>query len=563
MKYTMVLFLILLSLSGISQKLNPTDDEAILRITVTDFDYNPLQTELFLRSEGKEYSFETDAEGYAEFVIPVAAKYRISILNSFDYYDYEIPDAFGLDYSLPLQFTVDDSGEKYATENQALLIISVLNKPDDVSIHIFEKNSDKAIAEVTDEASINLPVSRDYEIKAAGINIKNSLMKVDSSPEHLIYSVLFFHDDKTAEVFDSENKAVFNVNYKNLYTEAPAPKERVSLESENTGKKYQSVTNNVGRALFIAPVNDTYYLNISQAKKVITTAVDDKQPSYIYNCLIQYPSTKEYLEQKRKDSILLTKRDSLYAVKAAHDKSLQLYEVNTAKEMLEDKIKGMDKKLKENPHYFEQQLNPVCAVLYRFRNKWKSKMIVTDVTGSMRPYINELLTWHFLKLMSGEDYDYVFFNDGDNKRTSDKVIGKTGGIYYTAGNTNDAVLEELFAAMQKGSGGDMAENDIEALLFAVRKKKAHSELILIADNPAPVKDIELLGELDIPVRVILCGSEYGINPQYLEIAYKTGGSVHTVEEDIMHFGEMYDGKTLIIGGQTYYYSKGRFFKDKE
>ena len=44
----------------------------------------------------------------------------------------------------------------------------------------------------------------------------------------------------------------------------------------------------------------------------------------------------------------------------------------------------------------------------------------------------------------------------------------------------------------KGYGGDCPENNMEALIKGVKQATPYKELVMIADNYAPVKDIELL-----------------------------------------------------------------------
>ena len=157
----------------------------------------------------------------------------------------------------------------------------------------------------------------------------------------------------------------------------------------------------------------------------------------------------------------------------------------------------------------------------------------------------------------------MFFNDGDQKSDSEKVIGNTGGIYYTNSNNNEIVIDKILETMSKGSGGDSPENDLEALIYAQRKNKSSTELILIADNYSSVKDISLLTQLKVPVRIILCGTDWGIHPDYIEIAYKTKGSLHTIEQDIMKLEKMTNGKTLKIGKYSFVYSNGKFFKKRK
>ena len=200
------------------------------------------------------------------------------------------------------------------------------------------------------------------------------------------------------------------------------------------------------------------------------------------------------------------------------------------KDLLE--IAGKYKELLANdPTIFVKHEKLVLAVLNRLKGSWQNKIVVTDITGSMSPYYQQVLIWHALNLIKGGHTKYVFFNDGD--RRPDGPIGASGGLYYCQGQIKD--LKTIVASMQKGisaGGGGMApENDIEALLGAIKQRKKGEELILIADGLCKVRDIKLLGKLKIPVRIIVCGGAYSrskaINPQYLRIARKTKGSVPT------------------------------------
>src|SRR5690606_25496232 len=60
---------------------------------------------------------------------------------------------------------------------------------------------------------------------------------------------------------------------------------------------------------------------------------------------------------------------------------------------------------------------------------WKEMMVVTDVTGSMSPYLIQLVLWHNLNRNAHKVKRYVFFNDGDQLPDRKKKVGMTGGIY--------------------------------------------------------------------------------------------------------------------------------------
>ena len=65
---------------------------------------------------------------------------------------------------------------------------------------------------------------------------------------------------------------------------------------------------------------------------------------------------------------------------------------------------------------------------------------------------------------------------------------------------------------------------------------SENSIVMVADNYAPIRDMQLLDKLvalKIPVNIIICGSNSGnIHYSYLQLAAATGGSIHTIEEDI-------------------------------
>jgi hypothetical protein len=200
------------------------------------------------------------------------------------------------------------------------------------------------------------------------------------------------------------------------------------------------------------------------------------------------------------------------------------------------------------------------------RNKWKDMAVVGDFTGSMSPYIGQLLLWYNLTInRNKKEVDgFVFFNDGNHLQTADKKIGKTGGIYHTQEKSLDSVLQTAINTISNGFGGDMPENDIEALLFAQKKFEKSENFILVADNLSTMRDIKLLKKLKKPVRVIVCGASTVVNPQYINLAYQTKGSIHTIEEDIdTMLDEIKEGEVLEIGTSKFRLIDGNFVLIKD
>jgi len=181
--------------------------------------------------------------------------------------------------------------------------------------------------------------------------------------------------------------------------------------------------------------------------------------------------------------------------------------------------------------------------------EWRNMLVVMDWTGSMYQYGAEILLWHQMHKEAGNNlvHDFVLFNDGHFKRDNKKEIGKTGGIYHSRSDTLEHILQTMDRAMQGARGGDPQENDIEALLVACRELEVFGDIILIADNSA-VRDIELLSEVERPIHVILCDPKGNyINPDYARIAFETGGSLHTLKDDLETLSETLE--KYDIGGQ--------------
>lgn len=164
--------------------------------------------------------------------------------------------------------------------------------------------------------------------------------------------------------------------------------------------------------------------------------------------------------------------------------------------------------------------------------QWKQMLIVLDWTASMYGYSGQAILWHMHNLQEGRIRYYAFFNDGDRKPLRAKQLGKTGGIYFTATDSFAYVLRLMKEVQQNGTGGETEENDMEAVIEAIKKYPDAQEVVLIADNTSCIRDFELIEQVNVPVRVILCGARSMINTQYLALAYKTGGSIHTLRGDV-------------------------------
>lgn len=185
--------------------------------------------------------------------------------------------------------------------------------------------------------------------------------------------------------------------------------------------------------------------------------------------------------------------------------------------------------------------------------QWKNCLVVTDVTGSMYPYLAQFRAWHKLNMSSGRGNSrFIFFNDGDMKPGHLKIVGKTGGIYGKQTRDYDSLSSVMKYAMKRGNGGDGPENNIEAVLEGLKQFPECKEVIMIADNWAVPRDLSILNRVKVPIRLILCGSHFaGFNVAYLELVRKNGGSIHTMEQDLYNLARLQEGQSFELDGYKY------------
>lgn len=234
------------------------------------------------------------------------------------------------------------------------------------------------------------------------------------------------------------------------------------------------------------------------------------------------------------------------------------YKVYDKKGVFSFESRSTDSETDLQPNIADTATNLVFNVFKR-NKQFKSKLIVADLTGSMYPYAQQVSTWlklQFLKDTTSQHF--AFFNDGDNKKDDEKKIGAAGGVYYCRAKTVEALIATMELTIKKGTGGDAPENPIEAIIYGLNKSGKVDDVILIADNWAKARDIKMLARIKVPVRVVLCGVYEGmeINEDYLNIAYKTKGSVHTIEQDITDLMKQTTGKKFNINGVDYIIKNG-------
>ena len=199
--------------------------------------------------------------------------------------------------------------------------------------------------------------------------------------------------------------------------------------------------------------------------------------------------------------------------------------------------------------------------VFERHNEWKDMLVVCDVTGSMSPYTAQLLLWIKANQKLRSMKNIVFFNDDDEKSTAQTSVKDPSGMWPVSSGNYKKVMEVALEAMQKGQH---IENNLEAVCRAIVEfPEDKGKVLMIADNwedPCDMHLVKYLQAQKIPIRIIVCGVNSSFNIKYLEIAKATGGTVHTMEQDLTNLASMKDGTKFKIGGVKILLSKGKFYQ---
>lgn len=189
----------------------------------------------------------------------------------------------------------------------------------------------------------------------------------------------------------------------------------------------------------------------------------------------------------------------------------------------------------------------------------KNKLIVADVTGSMAPYNAQII--EVIRSNRNEKKpipsSFVFFNDGNNMDNKYKKVGLVGGIYSTRSLELDSVVSTMLLAMNSGNGGDLEENNLEAVIQGLKAFPESEEVVMIADNFASPRDMILIGQVAVPIHVIVCGGKI-LNDDYLNIAYQTKGSLSFNGFTYSNLHTLDEGAIVTVGASSFILKNGKF-----
>lgn len=252
-------------------------------------------------------------------------------------------------------------------------------------------------------------------------------------------------------------------------------------------------------------------------------------------------------EQKRKDGVLYNRKSIWFRkpeYKVTYDSSIR------------HKTGGYYRKV---ARFDTSTYSQTSEFNFLTNRKWSDKMaVVTDVTGSMSPYSTQVMLWLKHRPEILQHGRFTFFNDGDAMPDMFKKIGQTGGIYFAPYRSFDSVYSVMKYTMHKGLGGDLPENNLEAVLKTLERWPDTDTVLLIADINAAVKDIKLLDKVKKPVHVMVCGTAPTVHADYIQIVKATGGKLFILDTEISSLKGLYTGQRIPIGGKIWEWRNNTF-----
>jgi hypothetical protein len=213
------------------------------------------------------------------------------------------------------------------------------------------------------------------------------------------------------------------------------------------------------------------------------------------------------------------------------------------------------------PTVFEVSDKAILRDVIKRQPTLDNLMLVVDLTGSMGPYIAQVLELMADLVVNDKPHVgcIVLFNDGDGREDRNKQVGRTGGITVLDRNIDlDKLGKAILKSMMRGNGGDVMENNLEAVLKGEKECQSCSEVLMIADNLATPRDASLVSSLKRPIHWLLCGADDGINVRYLDLVRENKGTLHTARSDVSGLELLEENQSVLIDGFKYQLKKGKF-----
>ena len=298
----------------------------------------------------------------------------------------------------------------------------------------------------------------------------------------------------------------------------------VNEEIVFSGKKrkisFKAHTNSNGNARFYLPKGDVYTVNFKYHDNYSVEEVKYSKGTSNVRVKISYMGTKEFLRRKK-----------------AEEKRVE-----------QERKRALMAQKNVSPEYKDDQVLEVVMD----RNKWKNKLLISDVSAEMLTYALKLASWYD-KNRKGDEYtQFVLYNNGQTSRGP-----KSGSAFHMISPEYQKLVDQI-NYVYANKGLETSNYNIEGLIVGDGIQKNYDDVILFVDKDASLMDYMYFKQLKAPVHIVLCVDSRRPNAQHLTIAWITKGSVHSLLKDYNNIGQLVEGDSFEMEGYTYKIMGGEF-----
>lgn len=296
--------------------------------------------------------------------------------------------------------------------------------------------------------------------------------------------------------------------------------EEITFSGKQRNKSFVGKTNAKGTLRVYLPKGDIYTINFHYHKGYKIHEVTYSKGTSTARIDITYMGTVEYLRRKKIED-----------------------------ERIKEELKQVEEALRREENEFKYD-QVVATVLDR--NKWEEKLFICDVSYEMLPYASKLAQWYKANEAKETNTQFIFFFNGIKRPNATSSC-----VFYQKAEGYDKLML-LIANVHAKAGMETCTNNVEGLITNLGIQNPYKEIVLLVDKDRELTDYEYLCQLGKPVHVVMCVDDRTANAQHLTIAWKTKGSIHTMDQDIVDIGKKVEGDIVTVRGTKYKLMGGQF-----
>ncbi|MDP4266078.1 MAG: hypothetical protein Q8880_01420 [Bacteroidota bacterium] len=214
----------------------------------------------------------------------------------------------------------------------------------------------------------------------------------------------------------------------------------------------------------------------------------------------------------------------------------------------------ISKYLKKNKVY-----DSVALRVFVNHPEWKKSHVVINLSPDMYGNSGMVILWNSV-FPENEVVENISFYNMEKKQ---KGYSKGGvqDIINVPGSDSMTISRILKKYCKNNQEVNTTQNTVEVLLRTMSKAKDCNDIVLITDD-SYISDMHMVDNVSKPVHVIMCRTKNSskVNPQLLDLAYRTKGSLHVGDYDLTGLEKIDYKQKVEIGDELFELSLDGNFK---